>query len=67
MQNKKHADLLEDYHYRESAAVAFVKSVKPELEVQTGALSDPQVGSPQLPAVRTMACLRCRQTSLRDL
>ncbi len=43
LEKKKHHELLEPYEQRTAAAVSYLKSVRPGLTVQTGALLDPKV------------------------
>ncbi|EIE22114.1 Nucleotidylyl transferase [Coccomyxa subellipsoidea C-169] len=42
LEKKKHHELLEPYEQRTAAAVSYLKSVRPGLTVQTGALLDPK-------------------------
>lgn len=43
LEKKKHFELLEPYDQRATAAANYLKSVRPALTVQTGALLDPKV------------------------
>lgn len=48
LHKKTHRHLLEPYEKREAAAAAFLKAVRPDLTVVTGALLDPEVLHPPL-------------------
>ena len=41
--HKQHADLLESYEQRKAAAEAYMKAVRPDLQVSGGPLLDPKV------------------------
>ena len=41
--NKKHAELLQHYEHRATAAAEYVRRVRPDVAVQTGELTDPMV------------------------
>lgn len=43
LQNKQHRELLESYNDRRSAAIAYMKAVRPSLDISGGALTDPKV------------------------
>lgn len=43
LENKKHRELLEPYEQRAAAAESYLKTVRPALKVQTGALLDTKV------------------------